>query len=165
MQVLLNLILNSVKYTHKGIIRLCIKHVNVSSRVSVNAIDKPYFLFSIIDTGQGISEEKQTKLFKIFGNSDNYNDYSQNTSIGLGLAVCKNIIDNMGGCLGFASKTNKGTLISFALPLNLEEDDSDEIDEEIVYITQNLSKIIFPNIMHQFNELISELTGKINNEN
>ena len=75
MQVLLNLIMNAVKYTFKGKIRLKIRHVNVSSRVGPNAIDKLYLLFSVVDTGQGITEEKQLKLFKLFGNSENYTDY------------------------------------------------------------------------------------------
>ena len=166
MQVLLNLIMNAVKYTFKGKIRLKIRHVNVSSRVGPNAIDKLYLLFSVVDTGQGISEEKQSKLFKLFGNTDNHNDYRQSTSIGLGLAVSKNIIDNMGGWLGFYSELNTGTLFTFAIPLNLEEDDSDDFDDNLNYITQNLSKIIFPNIKHNFDEIMSELEDiDFNNDN
>ena len=166
MQVLLNLIMNAVKYTFKGKIRLKIRHVNVSSRVGPNAIDKLYLVFSVVDTGQGISEDKQSKLFKLFGNTENHNDYRQSTSIGLGLAVSKNIIDNMGGCLGFSSELNMGTLFTFAIPLNLEEEDSDDYDESLNYITQNLSKIIFPNIKHNYEEIMNELEdNEVNNDN
>lgn len=163
-QVLLNLIINAIKYTFRGKVRLKLSQVNVSSRLGHNRIDKLYLLFSVIDTGQGISQEKQTNLFRLFGNTDT-TDYCQSTSIGLGLAVSKNIIDNMGGCLWFTSKQDMGTLFTFAIPLNLEDDIDSEYYEEINDLsTQNLSQFIFSNIEYDYKELISQLKDKKEDE-
>lgn len=156
-QVLLNLIMNSVKYTFRGKIRLKIRLVNVSSRVGTNAIDKPYLVFSVIDTGQGISEEKQDKLFQLFSNVENYDDHTENTSLGLELTVSKNIIENMGGRLWFTSKLNIGTVFTFAIPQNIEENDSEDAEQESDIITQNLSKLIFHDPMAYFEEYLKEL--------
>ena len=160
-QVLLNLIMNAVKYTFSGKIRLKISEVNVSSRVGPSGVDKLYLLFSVADTGQGISVDKQSNLFQLFGNTE-VNDYRQSTSIGLGLAVSKNIIDNMGGCLWFTSKQDLGTMFTFAIPLNLEEEDSEEYDDYTDMITQNLSRFIFSNIESDFKEMMKELREDLN---
>ena len=66
--------MNSVKYTFKGKIRLKIRLINLSSVSNHGTIDIPYLVFSVIDTGQGITEDKQDKLFELFSNVDNY-DY------------------------------------------------------------------------------------------
>jgi len=97
-QVLLNLIMNAIKYTKVGKVRLKISQLNVFSNVGTNGTDLPFLVFSVTDTGQGIAESKKENLFKLFGNYQT-NDYCQSTSIGLGLAVSKKIVRNMDGCL------------------------------------------------------------------
>jgi signal transduction histidine kinase len=95
-QVLLNLIMNAIKYTFNGKVRLKISQLNVYSKIGTLDLERLYIVFSVVDTGQGISEDKQDNLFKLFGNL-NVTDYCQSTSIGLGLAVSKKIVDYMDG--------------------------------------------------------------------
>ena len=95
-QVLLNLIMNAIKYTFNGKVRLKVSQLNVYSKIGSIDVERLYIVFSVVDTGQGISEDKQDNLFKLFGNLD-VTDYCQSTSIGLGLTVSKKIVDYMDG--------------------------------------------------------------------
>lgn len=140
-QVLLNLIMNSVKYTFKGKIRLKIRLINLSSVSNHGTIDIPYLVFSVIDTGQGITEDKQDKLFELFSNVDNYDYHWENTGIGLELTVSKNIVENMGGCLWFTSKLNVGSVFTFTIPKDLNEE-NDETCKKMLFNYYNHNYIL-----------------------
>ncbi len=70
---------------------------------------------SIIDNGIGISPKEMKKLFKPFYTS-------KETGTGLGLVVCKRIIDSFGGTITIDSKINKGTTVTISLPVTEEHD-------------------------------------------
>ncbi|WP_071395519.1 PAS domain-containing sensor histidine kinase [Bacillus tuaregi] len=65
----------------------------------------------ISDTGMGISAKEMKKIFKPFYTS-------KETGTGLGLVVCKRIIDSFGGEITFDSKVNKGTTVTISLPVS-----------------------------------------------
>jgi len=67
------------------------------------------------DTGLGISEENQHKLFKI---EDNYSTYGtqQEPGTGLGLILCKEFVEKHGGEVWVDSELNKGSTFTFTLP-------------------------------------------------
>ncbi|CAI2387210.1 unnamed protein product [Moneuplotes crassus] len=158
-QVLLNLIMNAVKYTTQGKVRLRITQFNISFKIDEETIEKFYLLFTVADTGDGISEDKQSKLFTLFGVSRG-EDYTQSTSSGLGLAVAQNIISNIGGCLCFFSKENRGSIFTFAIPLNFldqSEEDFDFTDEITMLTTENLKLHIMSNIEEDFEELMADM--------
>ncbi len=109
-QVLLNLIKNAIKFTHSGYI-----HIKLSQRVS-NSI----LLFEVLDTGIGIPEKRQSKIFSDF--------YQVDASItrkyggtGLGLSISKSLVEAMGGKIGMKSQENHGSLFWFSIPLIIDK--------------------------------------------
>lgn len=107
-QVLLNLISNALKFTEKG-------DVTVVMRLHDVAGKKPRFYFSVQDTGIGISEDAQKKLFMPYSQAD-ASISRQFGGTGLGLAICKRLVDAMGGSIQIASKSGEGTTFYFILP-------------------------------------------------
>ena len=71
----------------------------------------------IEDTGVGISEEDQDKLFKLFGFLDSSKSLNPK-GIGLGLYICKLITEIFGGTVSVISELDKGSTFSFSLELN-----------------------------------------------
>jgi PAS domain S-box-containing protein len=103
-QVMLNLLSNAVKFTEPG------------AQISVKTIDgKDKAIVEVADTGIGIPEDAQKKLFTPFFQVDSsMNRYHEGT--GLGLAICKGIIMNHGGEITLRSTVGKGSVFSFTLP-------------------------------------------------
>ena len=108
-QVLLNLINNAIKFTAKGGIE-----VEVSSKnISEEAVE---IRCSVRDTGLGIAEETQARLFQPFHQADS-STTRKFGGTGLGLAICHKLVDLMGGEIGVTSELNKGSCFWFTLPL------------------------------------------------
>jgi len=102
-QLCLNLLTNAIKYTHEGSIDLIIEEY-----------DLLYLKFKVIDTGIGISEEKKLRIFKPFEQVQDNNN-SRYGGIGLGLYLCKLIISNIDGEIGFESEAGKGSIFWFKI--------------------------------------------------
>lgn len=101
MQVMTNLIHNAMKFTKEGEIRFgC--HMKLT--------DEIYFYVS--DTGIGIPEAEQNKIFSRFTKLDR-----EIPGTGLGLTLSQTIIQNLGGRIGVESEVNKGSTFWFILPL------------------------------------------------
>lgn len=103
-QILINLITNSIKYTKKGEIEITIKP------------DGENMFFSIRDTGIGIPEDQQSKIFKRFLKIERKSEFKI-PGIGLGLSICKALTEAMGGKIWFESIEEKGTSFFFTLPI------------------------------------------------
>jgi signal transduction histidine kinase len=85
MQVLLCLQSNALKFTKNG---------SVTIYVEILKIDLKKFLkISVVDTGIGIKQEDQSKLFKLFGFINNENKQLNKNGIGLGLMIAKQIVN------------------------------------------------------------------------
>ncbi|MEL6460132.1 MAG: response regulator [Cyanobacteria bacterium J06621_15] len=103
-QVLINLISNAVKFTDEGSI-IC------SAKVNNNNI-----VVSVSDTGSGISQDDQPKVFDKFKQvGEIFTDKPQGT--GLGLPICKQIIEHHGGNIWVESELDKGSTFSFSIPI------------------------------------------------
>ena len=108
-QIIINLIQNAVDFVPQG-----------TGRIEISAQRKgDDIVFCVQDNGLGIPEEKQKNLFKKF--------YQIDTSIrrrhegtGLGLAVCKGIVDGIGGRIWVNSKEDKGSSFFFSVPRQRE---------------------------------------------
>lgn len=107
-QIFMNLLSNSYKFTPRG-------SVTVMSRVEYEDDEKIRVRFSVADTGIGISQEQVAGLFKPFSQADNSTQRSYGGS-GLGLSICKSLIDFLGGKIWLESQVGVGTTVSFTLP-------------------------------------------------
>ncbi|MGA9334496.1 MAG: ATP-binding protein [Rudaea sp.] len=109
-QVLTNLVSNAIKFTPRGSVM-----VHVSKRGETRTHYE--LLFAVKDTGVGIAADATGKLFQAFSQAD-----ASTTRIhggtGLGLVICKRIVDLMGGKIGVRSELGKGSLFWFSVPLN-----------------------------------------------
>jgi two-component system sensor histidine kinase TorS len=105
-QVLLNLIGNGLKFTDTGYVRL---------EVDLNAtVDEKHLSIEIavIDTGIGISEQAQKRLFEAFFQVDAQRS-RQEGGTGLGLAICQRLVEAMAGTLRVSSTLGHGSRLSF----------------------------------------------------
>ncbi|KAA0227957.1 response regulator [candidate division KSB1 bacterium] len=103
-QVVINLISNAVKFTDKGSVTCRAQQKNGE------------IVVSIIDTGMGIAPEDQPKVFEKFKQvGETLTNKPKGT--GLGLTICKEIIEHHGGRIWVESELGKGSTFSFALPI------------------------------------------------
>jgi len=107
MQVLRNFISNSTKFTTQGMILL---HVYCEG---------DYVRFDVKDTGQGIPDENKASIFSRFYQVDSTMTRKVGGS-GLGLSICKGLVEGMGGKIGFESELGKGSTFYFKLPVVAE---------------------------------------------
>lgn len=108
-QVLINMLGNAIKFTEEG-------YINLNITTLARYRDKVRLLFSVIDTGIGIPENKRDELFEKFSQLDSSTSRKYGGS-GLGLAICKNLVNTMHGEIGFKSNQNKGSHFFFSLEL------------------------------------------------
>jgi PAS domain S-box-containing protein len=112
-QILTNLVGNAVKFTDKGNILIEVKKLSEQNG--------EYELeFSVKDTGIGISEEIQKRLFKPFIQGD-LSSTKKYQGTGLGLAISKQLAEIMAGSVGFESEEKKGSRFWFRVKLNKSE--------------------------------------------
>lgn len=114
-EVLVNLVGNSIKFTDNG----------GSIKVSFNRKDQ-YLITSVTDNGCGISEEKAAQLFQPFSKGVNRPGEESNT--GLGLWICRSVIELHQGYIWVESKQGQGTVLSFALPIQLNPSVQQDMD-------------------------------------
>ncbi|MFM7054006.1 MAG: response regulator [Bacteroidota bacterium] len=110
-QILINLVGNSIKFTHEGFIEIkCdIKYIS-NTLCDIE--------FSVADTGIGIAQEKLSSIFESFtqANSDTSRKYG---GTGLGLTICKQLAELQGGNIGLESKIGLGTRFYFNIPYEI----------------------------------------------
>jgi PAS domain S-box-containing protein len=106
-QILINLLSNAVKFTSEGEIRLKVSSEKVDeSNVDLNV--------SVIDSGIGIPADKLNALFKPFSQIDG-SEGSQFGGTGLGLVICKEFVDLLGGEIFVESTKGKGSTFTFKI--------------------------------------------------
>lgn len=127
-QVLINLMGNAIKFTHNGEVGLYISKV-----------DKEIVRFEVRDTGIGITEEQQSKLFKPFIQAE-VDTTSKYGGTGLGLTISKQLIELMDGKIWIESKLGKGS--SFIFELTLLESDKSRVKTNAGEIIRNQKRLI-----------------------
>jgi PAS domain S-box-containing protein len=110
-QIVDNLLNNACKYTSAGTVTL-------SVGMCENREGKTLFHFRVVDTGIGISESHVGQLFDPFTQADS--SYTrQYEGVGMGLAVCRKLLDLLGGTIGVKSELGKGSIFWFELSMDL----------------------------------------------
>ncbi|MCR5738602.1 MAG: response regulator [Lachnospiraceae bacterium] len=107
-QILINLLSNSIKYTREGKVTLSVRWTSFSDTEGI-------IEFVVSDTGQGISEEDITKLFKEFQRVDEEKNRTVEGT-GLGLAICRELLKMMDGNITVSSTPGKGSVFTVNLP-------------------------------------------------
>jgi PAS domain S-box-containing protein len=107
-QVLLNLIRNAIKFTERGTIS-----VHVAS--SPDNQKAGQVQFSVADTGIGISVEMRDRIFERFAQADSRSN--KHHGVGLGLSICKQLVELMGGRIWVEGAQGQGSTFFFTLPI------------------------------------------------
>jgi PAS domain S-box-containing protein len=105
LQVLSNLLSNAAKFSQTGEV------VEVATELLANRVR-----VRVIDHGEGIPEEFQSRIFQRFSQADS-SATRQKGGTGLGLSICKALVEGMHGEIGFTSKVQRGTTFYVDLPL------------------------------------------------
>jgi PAS domain S-box-containing protein len=106
-QILLNLVGNAIKFTEQG-------GVTILINANEEAEGKIRLTFTVSDTGEGIEPEQVEKLFNAFTQADS-STYRKYGGTGLGLTICKTLVDLMGGNIWVESEKGKGSDFNFTI--------------------------------------------------
>ena len=107
-QILINLTKNALKFTLKGDIHILAAYDEESEKLIVH----------VVDTGKGINNREMSILFKQFGKVQRTKDMNVE-GIGLGLAICKRIIENSRGEITVSSDgENRGSTFKFSMQMD-----------------------------------------------
>lgn len=135
LQLLGNLVNNAVKYTNSGSIDIIVSESDESSD------DYASYVFTVKDTGIGISRDFIDNIFKPFEREKN-TTLSGVHGYGLGLTICKNIAEMMGGTIDVDSTVGKGSTFTFTINMRLQNNpvlsDTDTKDVLIRLLNQKI---------------------------
>ena len=111
-QVLTTLVENALVFIESGSVSVSLSSASCSE-------EKTELLFSVVDTGPGIAQDKLEYIFD-FTHQDISSSH-QFSSVSLGLAVCKELLDAMGGRINVSSEDGKGSTFSFNVPVSISK--------------------------------------------
>lgn len=174
-QVILNLMSNAIKFTEKG-------SVNIECRVTKEDDSSQTVRFSIIDTGIGMDRQFVEKLFDKF--SQEYESISRKYGgTGLGMSICKELVNLMGGTIHVESEKGEGTTIQFEITYekgsvtNLDRNEdivvsSDLLKGKTILITDDneMNRLVASTILSNYGAITMEasdgqLAIELNKEN
>jgi signal transduction histidine kinase len=120
-QIITNLLTNSIKFTNQGFVRFTVaKEKETSDMIEVK--------FMVEDTGIGIQDEVRKKLFQPFSQGD-ASTARRFGGTGLGLTICKNLLDLMRGRINLESTAGSGTTATFWIPFQKPQRRSTKVVE------------------------------------
>ncbi len=110
-QIIINLVNNSIKFTHKGYVEVSVRQVSCSNGESE-------LHFAVSDSGIGIPKDRQNSLFEVFSQVDESTSRRYGGT-GLGLAICKKLVEMMDGRIWIESEEGKGSSFNFRIRLKV----------------------------------------------
>ncbi len=122
-QVLINLIGNAIKFTDRGCVSVKVSRLDVRPAGDIAAMDEAALSpaavtllhFAVTDTGIGITQPAQERLFRAFVQADS-STTRRYGGTGLGLAISKELVEKMGGHIGVRSTPGQGAEFWFSVP-------------------------------------------------
>jgi len=161
-KVLIHLGDNAIKFTSSG-------YVKIKVRLLEKNAQKASIIFSVKDSGIGMTKQQQEFIFQPFTQA-NMSKNRQFEGVGLGLALCRQMIKIMNGKLSVHSQPNEGSLVTFQLDLLLPEEKMLSMQEEetITTDTKNLdekNEISDQNKNDQLKDLLAQLEVCIKKRN
>ena len=133
-QILLNLISNSAKFTNDGSITVIVRRQESKK-------GRPEIYLAVVDTGTGIAEEDQHKLFIPFSQVDG-SPTRKVEGTGLGLSITRLLIDLHGGEIGVDSTLGEGSTFWFTLPLPESSTHQDKDDHSTIISIDDDAQVI-----------------------
>lgn len=125
-QALINILGNAAKFTHDGKVTL-----SVDREMSpIGGINSGWIVIFVKDTGIGISEEQQSRLFKAFTQADS-STTREYGGTGLGLVISRSICRLMGGDLTVSSKMGIGSEFCIRIPAHVNSTEIEILEEEV----------------------------------
>jgi two-component system, OmpR family, aerobic respiration control sensor histidine kinase ArcB len=128
-QILWNMLFNAVKFTPKGQVSLSVSATVQDDNKTANVC------FDIQDTGVGIPQADIDKIFAMYYQVD-HPDHQSATGTGIGLAICKEMVDRMNGHIEVQSEVGKGTRFLINIPLQISE--KPRVREELMVTGLNI---------------------------
>jgi CheY-like chemotaxis protein len=154
-QVLINLLGNAVKFTEQGEIELKIQKLQSKEH-------KIKLRFSVRDTGIGIPEDKQQRIFDAFTQEDS-SVSKKYGGTGLGLTISNNILKYMGSQLSLTSEIGTGSVFYFDLEIPYEFDNLDELGDldvgRVLIVDDNENNRMILNHMLSYKNIESEMAA------
>lgn len=143
-QVILNLLSNAIKFTTNGTVTLVVREADTTSA--------PVLRILVQDTGIGIDEAGQTKLFQPFSQVD-ASITRKYGGTGLGLTICKEIVSVLGGRMGLESTVGKGSTFWLEIPIEIASSAGVPADTPLFDKPQPLSRfkvlVVEDNVVNQ----------------
>ena len=113
-QILTNLVNNAIKFTERG-------EVRIKAETVAESLGKCKLKFSVVDTGLGMTKEQTARLFQPFTQAD-MSTTRKHGGTGLGLTICKRLVELMDGEIWTESEPGAGSTFSFTVSLGLGEE-------------------------------------------
>jgi PAS domain S-box-containing protein len=135
-QVLLNLVGNAVKFTEEGEVI-----VRVETTDSAGGEGRVRLLFSVTDTGIGISADKHEAIFRAFEQEDTSTSRKYGGT-GLGLTIASQLVKLMGGIISVDSQPNRGSVFTFTACFGLPPQLSESVAPKAPVMLRNLPVLI-----------------------
>jgi len=134
-QVIINLVGNAIKFTEKG-------GVEITARCVHESTDHATIHFEVKDSGIGMTEEAQARIFDEFTQADNTITRKYGGT-GLGTTISRQLVELMGGQIQLESEVGVGTTLSFSLPFQKQSytDDNNVLDGKILVVSRDLELI------------------------
>jgi CheY-like chemotaxis protein len=123
-QILFNLVSNAIKFTAEGSVKINARWLPNDSVLEIE----------VIDTGIGIPNEQQARLFQPFVQAESAFTLGQEGT-GLGLAITKQLVDMMGGEISFESVLNRGSTFRVRIPMSCSPAAAPETKNDAISIT------------------------------
>jgi two-component system, sensor histidine kinase and response regulator len=117
-QILVNLVGNAIKFTEHGEVCVQVEQASLEDGITL-------LRFMVMDTGVGISAEKQKAIFEPFSQADGSMTRKYG-GIGLGLTICTRLLKAMGGTISVESSLGRGSTFHFTLPLPVHSSSTEQ---------------------------------------